>query len=72
MTVGERMAVELVLRDESDDSVISLKDFRRKVEVLLDAREDALKVKKGAIKAFLRKECLQRVLENLVDDEDDD
>ena len=49
-----------------------MKDFRRKVEVLLDAREDALKVNKGAIKAFLRKECLQRVLENLVDDEDDD
>ena len=72
MTVGERMAVELVLRDESEDSVISLKDFRRKVEVLLDAREDALKVKKGAIKAFLRTECLPRVLANLVDDEDDD
>ena len=40
--------------------------------MLLDAREDALKVKKGAIKAFLRTECLPRVLANLVDDEDDD
>ena len=66
------MAVELVLRDESEDSVISLKDFRRKVEVLLDAREDALKVKKGAIKAYLYTKCLPRVLANLVDDEDDD
>ena len=72
LTDGERMAVEVVLRDESGDSVISLKDFRRKVEVLLDAREDALKEKKGAIKAHLFTKCLPRVLENLVDDEDDD
>ena len=49
-----------------------MKTLRREVEALLGAPEDALKVKKGAIKAFLRKECLQRVLENLVDDEDDD
>ena len=49
--------------------------IRRKVEVLLDAREDALKVKKGAIKAFLRTECVPRVLATMpriVDDEDDD
>ena len=39
---------------------------------LLDAREDALKEKKGAIKAYLFTKCLPRVLENLVDDEDDD
>ena len=34
--------------------------------------EDALKEKKGAIKAYLFTKCLPRVLENLVDDEDDD
>ena len=52
--------------------IISLKDFRSKVELVLDAREDALKVKKGAIKAYLYTKCLPRVLANLVDDEDDD
>ena len=40
--------------------------------MLLDAQEDALKEKKGAIKAYLFTKCLPRVLENLVDDEDDD
>ena len=72
MTHGERMAVGLALRDESEDSDISLKDFRRKVELVLDAREDALKVKKGAIKAYLCTNFLPRVQANLVDDEDDD
>ena len=72
LTDGERMAVDLVLRDESEDSAISLKALRRKVEELLGAQEDAFKVKKGAIKAYLYTKCLPRVLANLVDDEDDD
>ena len=72
MTHGERMAVELPPRNESEDSDISLKDFRHKVELVLDAREDALKVKKGAIKAYLCTNFLPRVQANLVDDEDDD
>jgi hypothetical protein len=72
LTDAERHMVEFVLRREPKD-VISMKTLRREVEALLGAPEDALKVKKGAIKAFLRTECVPRVLATMpriVDDED--
>ena len=49
MTEAECDAVERILSREPKDSVISMYNPCRKVEVFLRAPEDALEVKKGAI-----------------------